>query len=164
MSGVKDTPGTSSSGFRFSKYLLPNLAEGAGEYVRTVKDRGDSQVGSDEGASFRITDVLHLMPPLLDARSADVSNVTSNGHHVSVVSLESCLSLFTKLTTYVGDDTPSCCLHPSTMKPNSTLRGPSNSRRWFVPPVTCSSKLRGPTVLSPPYNRNSSLQQWFHAL
>lgn len=45
----------------------------------------DVQVGSDEGASFGITDVLHLMPPLLYARSANVSDVPSEGHHGGVL-------------------------------------------------------------------------------
>lgn len=54
---------------------------------------GDVLVGSDESASFCVTNVLHLMPPLFYARSADVSDVPSEGHH-GVASLEWCLYMF----------------------------------------------------------------------
>lgn len=40
----------------------------------------DVLIGSDERASFGITDVLHLMPPLLYACSANISDVPHEGH------------------------------------------------------------------------------------
>jgi len=52
--------------------------------VQVLKVPVTELVCSDEGASFGITNVLHLMPPLLYARSADISDVPSEGHHDGV--------------------------------------------------------------------------------
>lgn len=54
----------------------------------------DVLVGTDEGASFGVTNVLHLMPPLLYARSADISDVPSKGHHDGVGGRDWCLYIF----------------------------------------------------------------------
>lgn len=42
--------------------------------------KGHVLVGSDEGSSFCVSDVLHLMPPLFDSCLADVPHVTNEGH------------------------------------------------------------------------------------
>lgn len=54
--------------------------------VDTGNARDNGLVRSDEGTRFGITNVLHLVPPLLYARSADVPDVPSEGHHDVVLS------------------------------------------------------------------------------
>jgi len=50
--------------------------------VQVLKVPVAELISTDERASLGITDVLHLMPPLLYARSADISDIPNKRHHV----------------------------------------------------------------------------------
>lgn len=73
-------PGTSSSGFRFSKYLFPNLHSNE----REVSRRGTLchvLVCADKSPRFRITNVLHLLPPFTQANTSHVPQRPGQGNH-----------------------------------------------------------------------------------
>jgi len=63
--------------------------------VQVLKVPVAELVTANQRAGFGITDVLHLMPPLLYARSTYISNIPSKRHHVVVGESDGvCLDVF----------------------------------------------------------------------
>lgn len=113
-----------------------------------VTAKGDELVGSDEGAGLSITNILHLMPPLLYARSADVSDVANEGHHDGVASLEWYLYVFGQALSTRMSATPRVswkrlsCGQPSTVGHIAVALAKSTSVTRITQQIrpTCSSR------------------------